>query len=140
TPLCLVVGRHWLVIGLAQVLVAVVTAWLVYEVGRRVMDARVGLVAALLTTLHPYLVWHDVHMNREILDHFLGVAAVRGTLVVAERGGLWWGALLGLLSGVMILGNVRTLFVPLVLGAYILWRRRGWTGEPAPALGGAALV
>ena len=40
----------------------------------------------------------------------------------------------------MILGNVRTLFVPLVLGAYVLWRRRGWTWEPAVALGVAALV
>ncbi len=68
--------RHWLVIGLAHVTVAVATAWLVYELARRVVDARVGLVAALLTTLHPYLVWHDVHMNREILDHFLAVAAV----------------------------------------------------------------
>jgi 4-amino-4-deoxy-L-arabinose transferase-like glycosyltransferase len=135
-----VFDRHWLVIGLAQVLVAVVTAWLVYEVGRRVLDARVGLVAGLLTTLHPYLVWHDVHMNREILDHFLAVAAVLVTLVVAERGGLWWGALLGLVSGVMILGNVRTLFVPLVLGAYVLWRRRGWTWEPALALGVTALA
>jgi 4-amino-4-deoxy-L-arabinose transferase-like glycosyltransferase len=139
-PLYRVFDRHWLVIGLAQVLVAVVTAWLVYEVGRRVLDARVGLVAALLTTLHPYLVWHDVHMNREILDHFLAVAAVLVTLVVAERGGLWWGALLGLVSGLMILGNVRTLFVPLVLGAYILWRRRSWTWEPALALGVAALM
>jgi 4-amino-4-deoxy-L-arabinose transferase-like glycosyltransferase len=139
-PLYWVFDRHWLVIGLAQVLVAVATAWLVYEVGRRVMDARVGLVAALLTTLHPYLVWHDVHMNREILDHLLAVAAVLVTLVVAERGGFWWGALLGLVSGLMILGNVRTLFVPLVLGAYVLWRRRGWTWEPALALGVAALV
>jgi 4-amino-4-deoxy-L-arabinose transferase-like glycosyltransferase len=139
-PLYWVFDRHWLVIGVAQVLVAVVTTWLVYEVGRRVMDARVGLVAALLTTLHPYLVWHDVHMNREILDHFLAVAAVLVTLVVAERGGVWWGALLGLVSGLMILGNVRTLFVPLVLGAYILWRRRSWTWEPALALGVAALV
>jgi 4-amino-4-deoxy-L-arabinose transferase-like glycosyltransferase len=139
-PLYWVFDRHWLVIGLAQVLVAVVTTWLVYELGRRVMDAWVGLVAALLTTLHPYLVWHDVHMNREILDHFLAVAAVLVTLVVAERGGVWWGALLGLVSGLMILGNVRTLFVPLVLGAYILWRRRSWTWEPALALGVAALV
>ena len=39
-PLYWVFDRHWLVIGLAQVLVAVVTTWLVYEVGRRVLDAR----------------------------------------------------------------------------------------------------
>ena len=41
-------------------------------------------MAALLTTLHPYVVWHDVHMNREILDQLLAVAAVLLTLVVSE--------------------------------------------------------
>ena len=71
-------------IGLAHTAVAVATAWLVYEVGRRVVDRRVGLVAALLTTLHPYLVWHDVHMNREILDHFLAVG--RGAAHARRRG------------------------------------------------------
>jgi 4-amino-4-deoxy-L-arabinose transferase-like glycosyltransferase len=139
-PLYWVLDRHWLVIGLAQTLVAVATAWLVYEVGRRVVDRRVGLIAALLTTLHPYLVWHDVHMNREILDQLLAAAAVLLTLVVAERGGVRWVVLLGGVLGLMILGNVRTLLVPLVLGAYLLWRRRGWTWEPAVALGVAALV
>jgi 4-amino-4-deoxy-L-arabinose transferase-like glycosyltransferase len=139
-PLYWAIDRHWLVIGLAQTAVAVATAWLVYEIGRRVVDRRVGLAAALLTTLQPYVVWHDVHMNREILDQFLAAAAVLLTLVVAERGGAWWGALLGGVLGLMILGNVRTLFVPLVLVAYVLWRRRGWTWEPAVALGVAALV
>jgi len=37
--------------------------------------------------LHPYLVWHDVHMNREILDHFLAAATVYLTLHAAERFG-----------------------------------------------------
>ena len=139
-PLYWALDRHWLVIGLAHTLVAVVTACLVYEVGRRAVDRRVGIVAALLTTLHPYLVWHDVHMNREILDHFLAVAAVLLTLVVAERGRARWAALLGGVLGLMILGNVRTLLVPFVLGAYVLWRRRGWSWEPAIAVGVAALV
>jgi len=139
-PLYWVFDRHWLVVGLAHTLVALGTAWLVYEVGRRVIDRRVGLVAALLTTLHPYVVWHDVHMNREILDQFLAVAAVLLALVVAERGGLGWSALLGVVLGLMILGNVRALFVPLLLGVYVLWRRGGWTWEPAVALGVAALV
>jgi hypothetical protein len=139
-PLYWALDRHWLVIGLAHTLIAVVTAWLVYEVGRRAVDRRVGIVAALLTTLHPYLVWHDVHMNREILDHFLAVAAVLLTLVVAERGGVRWATLLGGVLGLMILGNVRTLLVPFVLGAYVLWHRRGWRWEPAVAVGVAALV
>ena len=144
-PLYWVAERHWLVIGLAHVLVAVATAWLVYELGRRVADSRVAVVAALLTTLHPYVVWHDVHMNREILDQLLAVAAVLLTLVVAEGRNLPSSKLLlasgalGVTSGLMILGNVRTLFVPLVLAAYIVWRR-GWAPAPAVALGVAALV
>jgi 4-amino-4-deoxy-L-arabinose transferase-like glycosyltransferase len=139
-PLYWVLDRDWLVVGIAHTAMAVATAWLVYEVGRRVADRRVGLAAALLTTLHPYVVWHDVHMNREILDHFLAVAAVLLTLVVVERGSARWGALLGGVLGLMVLGNVRTLFVPLGVEAYVLWRRRGWTWEPAIALGVAALV
>jgi 4-amino-4-deoxy-L-arabinose transferase-like glycosyltransferase len=144
-PLYWIAERDWLVIGLAHVVVAVVTAWLVYELGRRVVDARAAVVAALLTTLHPYVVWHDVHMNREILDQLLAVAAVLLTLVVADgrnvagtKAVLATGGL-GVALGLMILGNVRTLFIPLLLAAYIVWRR-GWIGAPAVALGVAALV
>ena len=61
-------GRGWLAVGLVQVLVAVATALLVYELGRRVVSPRAGVIAALVATLNPYLVWHDVHVNREILD------------------------------------------------------------------------
>ena len=143
-PLYWIAERNWLVIGIAHVLVAVATAFLVYELGRRVADTRVALVAALLTTLHPYVVWHDVHMNREILDQFLAVAAVLLTLIVAEGRGsstrlLLASGALGLTLGLMILGNVRTLFIPLVLAAYIVWRR-GWGLAPAVALGVAVLV
>ena len=54
--------------ALAQILVAVATALLVYEIGRRFLSPRAGLVAAAIATLNPYLVWHDVHVNREIVD------------------------------------------------------------------------
>jgi 4-amino-4-deoxy-L-arabinose transferase-like glycosyltransferase len=144
-PLYWVAERHWLVIGLAHVVVAVATAWLVYELGRRVVDARTAVIAALLTTFHPYVVWHDVHMNREILDQLLAVAAVLLTLVVADGRNVAGArpvvatAALGVVLGLMILGNVRTLFIPLLLAAYIVWRR-GWAWAPAVALGVAALV
>jgi hypothetical protein len=144
-PLYWIAERHWLVVGLAHVVVAVATAWLVYELGRKVVDARAAVVAALLTTLHPYVVWHDVHMNREILDQSLAVAAVLLTLVVADGQNVASSKLLlatgalGATLGLMVLGNVRTLFVPLLLGAYIVWRR-GWTWAPAAAIGVAALV
>ena len=152
-PLYWVFGRHWLVVGLAQTLVAVATALLVYEIGRRIASQRVGIVAAALSTLHPYLVWHDVHVNREILDTLLAAAIVLATLVAADRlvlfqhkpspsdgaapiGGelvleahkvfrrrAWlWGAILGALLGLAILGNARLVLLPLVIVGYLAWR------------------
>src|SRR5919205_397692 len=54
---------------------------LVYEIGRRWISPLAGLLGALAATLHPYLVWHDVHMNREILDELLAAAIVLLTLL-----------------------------------------------------------
>ena len=130
-PVYWVVGRSWATVGTAQVLVAILSALLVYELGRRLVPQRAALAAALLTTLHPYLVWHDVHMNRELLDQALAVGLVLATLVAAQRGTLAWGALAGAVAGVAILGNVRLVLVPLVLAVFVALRS---TVVPALAL------
>jgi 4-amino-4-deoxy-L-arabinose transferase-like glycosyltransferase len=122
-PLYWIFGRHWEIIGAAQILVAIGTAFIVYEIGRRVASPRVGLIAAAIASLHPYLVWHDVHMNREILDHFLAAAIVLLTLVVSSRPSARIGLLLGVALGLGILGNVRLAALPLVVVAYLLWRQ-----------------
>lgn len=121
-PLYWIFGRHWEVVGLAQIAVAVGTALLVYEIGRRVASSWVGAIAAVLTTLHPYLIWHDVHLNREILDQFLAAAIVLATLLLTSRPTLRLGALLGLALGLGILGNVRLAALPVVVGVFVLWR------------------
>jgi 4-amino-4-deoxy-L-arabinose transferase-like glycosyltransferase len=121
-PLYWIFGRHWEVVGIAQIAVAVGTALLVYEIGRRVASTWVGAIAAVLTTLHPYLIWHDVHLNREILDQFLAAAIVLATLLVTSRPTLRLGALLGLALGLGILGNVRLAALPVVVGLFVLWR------------------
>ena len=138
TPLYWVAGRSWLSVGSAQILVALLTAILVYELGRHVVSGRVGIVAALVATLHPYLIWHDVHMNREILDQALAVGVVLATLVAAERRSVLWGAVAGATAGVAILGNVRLLFVPLLLAAFLALRGAGVPGAVLAVI--AALV
>ncbi len=115
-----VAGRHWWSIGSAQLAVAVATALLVYEIGRRHLSQRAGLVAAVVSTLQPYLVWHDVHGYREILDQLLGAAMV-GLALAAPT--LLTGAALGLVTGVAILSNSRLVLLPLVFAAYMLWRQ-----------------
>ena len=77
--------RSWVVVGLAQVVVAVATALLVLAIGSHLATVRTGVIAALVATLHPYLVWHDVHVNREILDGLLAAAMVLLALLAYER-------------------------------------------------------
>ena len=124
-PLYWLLERHWLVVGIAQIALALATALLVYEIGRRFVGRSAGVAAALLATLNPYLVWHDVHVNREIVDQLLAAALVLLTLLAAERRSLGLAAAAGAVTGVAVLGNTRLVLVPLVLGAYLLWRRAG---------------
>jgi hypothetical protein len=121
-PVYWIFGRSWLSIGLAQIVLAVVTAVLVYEIGRRVLGPRAGLVAAVIATLNPYLVWHDMHVNREIVDQVCAAALVLLTLVVGERPSKWLAALLGVFTGLAVLGNTRLVAVPVICAAYLLWR------------------
>ena len=119
-----VLERHWLVVGGAQIVVAAVTAVLAFEIGRRVVSQTVGLVGALIATLHPFLVWHDVHMNREILDGLLLAVITLLALLVAERRGALLALALGATLGLAVLGNARLALLPLVLAAYVAWPYR----------------
>ena len=98
-PLYWIFDRSWVTVGLAQIVVATAAALLVYELGRRVISRRAGLVAALAVTLEPYVVWHDVHMNREILDEVVAAAIVLLALALAERPSPLLGAALGAVAG-----------------------------------------
>jgi Dolichyl-phosphate-mannose-protein mannosyltransferase len=142
-PVYWIFGRHWLSIGLAQIALAVATAFLVYEIGRRVLGPRAGLLGAALATLNPYLAWHDVHVNREIVDQVCAAALVLLTLVVAERPSRRPAALLGIVTGLAILGNTRLVLVPVLSAAYLVWRlprARATALVAALVLGGAAVA
>ena len=139
-PFYWVFGRSWEVVGLAQIAVACATTLIVWRIGRRWLSPTVGLLAGLAVAVHPYLVWHDVHMNREILDHFLAASIVYLTLLAAERFTPQVGLALGAVLGLAILSNVRLEALPLVLLAYLALRRRwAWAGAAA-VLAGCALV
>jgi hypothetical protein len=117
-------GHSWLAVGLAQTLVAVLTALVVLEIGTRLHSTGVGVVAALLTTLHPYVVWHDVHANREVLDGLALALVVLLAVLAFEDRSLQAVAAVGVIAGVAILGNARLVLLPLVLALYLSWRLR----------------
>jgi hypothetical protein len=140
-PIFWIAGFHWWSVGTAQLLVAIGTTLVVFEIGRRFLSARIGVIAACLATLQPYLVWHDLHGNREILDQLVGAALFGLTLLAAERHSLRLAVLVGLVSGVAILGNARLTALPLVLALFLLWRGSGRLAAVAvPALALVALA
>jgi 4-amino-4-deoxy-L-arabinose transferase-like glycosyltransferase len=153
--------RHWLVVGVAHIVLAAVTALVILEIGRRVASLAVGVVGATIATLHPFLVWHDMHLNREVLDGLLlSVVTLLAVLAVERASKLqvvtssesalaaqrasklqvvtsWLVPLaLGLALGLAILGNARLALLPLVLAAFVAWPFR----PPGRALVAAGAV
>ena len=121
-PVYWIFGRNWASIGLAQLALAIITCWLVFEIACRLYGPRIGVTTAAIATLNPYLAWHDMHVNREICDQVCAAALVLLTLVVAERPSRKLAALLGLVTGISILGNTRLVGVPILCAAYLVWR------------------
>jgi hypothetical protein len=138
-PIYWIFGREWWSVGFAQILVATGTAFLVYAIGVRVLSRAAGTFAAVVATLNPYLVWHDVHLNREILDQLLLAALVLCVLVAADRRSLPWSIAAGIYTGLAILGNVRMAFLPVVLAVYLLVRI-GWSWAPVALIAAAAVT
>jgi 4-amino-4-deoxy-L-arabinose transferase-like glycosyltransferase len=138
-PVYWIFGREWWSAGFVQILVATATAFLVYAIGARVLSRSAGVFAAVVSTLNPYLVWHDVHLNREILDQLLAAALVLCVLVAADRRSPPWSIAAGVYAGLAILGNVRLSALPLFLAAYLLVRT-GWSWAPVALLAAAAVT
>jgi hypothetical protein len=125
-PLYWLFNGHWLSIALAQTFLSAATAVIVFEIARMLFDARWAVLAAVAATLNPYLVWHDVHVGREVLDEFVAAALVLTVLLALERKSLRLAALAGAVAGLAVLGNVRLALVPAVLVVLVvfLWRSR----------------
>jgi hypothetical protein len=138
-PIYWIFGREWWSVGFAQIVVATGTAFLVYAIGARVISRVAGTFAAVVATLNPYLVWHDVHLNREILDQLVVAALVLSALVAADRRSLPWAVAAGIYGGLAILGNVRLALLPVVVALYLL-ARTGWGWAPLAVLAAAALT
>jgi Dolichyl-phosphate-mannose-protein mannosyltransferase len=138
-PVYWIFDRTWWAVGGVQILVATVTAFLVYAIGARVLSRRAATFAAIVATLNPYLVWHDMHLNREILDQVLAAALVLCTLSAADRRSVPWATAAGVSAGLAVLGNVRLAFLPLVLAVYLLFRN-GWSWAPLAVVLAAAVT
>ena len=142
-PIYWVLGRNWEAVGLAQIAVALVAALVVARIGRRWLGPLAGLLAGVTAALHPYLIWHDVHVNREILDTAIAAGIVLLTLSLAERRTVRGAVGLGVVLGLGVLSNTRLVLLPVAVALFLVMLRgdrRRMAVLAAVALGGAALV
>lgn len=124
-PIYWVLGRHWWAVGGAQILVALLAAVLVARIGRRWISPAAGLLAGVVASIHPYLIWHDVHVNREILDTALAAGTVWLTLALLERRRVRTAVGLGVVLGLAVLSNTRLVLLPVGVALFVLvaaWR------------------
>ena len=138
-PIYWIAGRHWWSLGLAQIVVAVATALLVYEIGRRVISpaGRPGRGGDRDAPAVPRL----ARRPRQPRDP--RPAARRGDVSARARRGrpplrLARASRSASSAGSRSSPTRGSLLLPLVLAAYLLWRQAGWCGRARRARCAAA--
>jgi 4-amino-4-deoxy-L-arabinose transferase-like glycosyltransferase len=90
-------------VRLAQIVLSICTALLVYVFGRLAFDERVGVIGASLYALYPTLMAYDSLLLTEVLFNFFVMAAAVSYLLLIERGAFWWALALGIVMGLAAL-------------------------------------
>ena len=113
-----VFGRDPVAVALVQIGLDVLTVLLIYWVGRRVAGERVGLLAAALYGLYPYLLYQNLTLNDTGLFILLLAAGIALAYRARDRRDWRGAALLGALFGLAALTKA---FVLLMLPLLALW-------------------
>ena len=117
-------GEDLLAVRIVQALLGGATTWLTFALGRRVLDARAGLVAAALVAVNWVLVYFDGELLIPTLAIPLDLAALLLTARLAQAPCPRRAGVAGLAWGVAALARPNVLlYLPLV-ALWLLWRSR----------------
>lgn len=111
-------------VKMVQLLMGVISSWLVFSLGRRAFDLRVGLLAGVLWSVMPTALLHEVLILKPALTLLLVLLGL-WALLRPRAGRGWWG-LGGLAFGCAALLQGEMLLVGLALagGGWLAHRRR----------------
>ncbi len=90
----------------------------VYAIGRRLFDARTGLLAAALVAVNPFLVWYSQETRMYALAALLGALTVLAFHCAVTDGGARWWAAMGIFAAA---GLYTHLYTGFLLPALALW-------------------
>ena len=115
-----------LLIRLAQVVLSLVTAWMVYVLARDLYDEHSALAAAGLTALYPALVFENMMALSETLFTLFVVAAALALVRLARSPSISRSLVAGMLIGAAALTRSVLWPLPLLVSPLIAW----WTPGP----------
>ena len=121
--LYLIFGVQPVAIQLLQCFLAAGTCLLVFEIGQRVFSQRVGLLAAVITALHPMVMRYVPDIQVETLLTFLYTLTVYRTVRLIEDdspiNGVWLGVAA---TGAAMVKAVALPYAALFVVAYLIYR------------------
>lgn len=114
---------EFLVPRLLTALLGVLSIWAVYELGRRMFNRRVGLLAALLTALSYHHVSSSHFVTTDVPATFFALVTVIYSWLVWKEGRTRWYILAGLFAGLTASTryNVGLVVFPLFVAHFLRW-------------------
>lgn len=117
---------------------AVLLTYMVYRLGWAISkDRRVGLVAALLTVIHPYTFYHYTQYYHTALSGLFLVTLLWALVRLEETKRLGWAVAAGVLIAALAYVQGTILPATALLSAWLLWR---WWPDWKKALGAVAVM
>ncbi len=125
-----------------QVLLFAGSAWLVFQLGHRWWNVRIGVLASLAYSLHPLTLWYSSRIWIETLVVFLFTGLLWAMTSYIQQPGSGRAVIMGIFGGLACLA--KSTFLPLTLLAPVLvwWTnpRRNWPALPVMLLLPLAII
>lgn len=127
-------GKSTVAFVTANILINTLVVAASYFLGARLFDRKVGIVAAILVGMYPYLVWQSGHIIETGMVSLLLLGLVFAILMASDTGDSRWAITAGLFGGLGVL--TKAVVLPFVVLTVIWWalRVRGRGRARAPAL------
>lgn len=130
--LYVVFGHSYVIAYVADVMLAVLTVWLIHQIALRCFDSRAAWVSAVFYALYPISIYFGLTLNSEVFSTFLLCLFVWCCLGITQKRGMRWATGAGIALGLILLSKPAFVFLLPLLpvwawsvcrGQRHLWRR-----------------
>lgn len=117
-------GHNFLAVVLVQGVIGALTSVLIYLIGKRVVNGPVGLIAGILWSFYPSIIFHEGLIMKEGIAVFLATLAVYNVIIAKETGYSRHWFLGGVAFGLSALtrGNIILVIPVILIGALFDYR------------------